>query len=122
MQLQSLDHCNIETAHLAETVRFYTELLGMHEGPRPAVGVPGAWLYVGERAVLHVNQVSSARAHSTGPIHHVAFSAGGFDETKAELEAAKCPYEVLVLPEPSTIAIIYVVDPNGVRIELNCRR
>ena len=54
MPLNRLDHYSIRTTHLAETQRFYTDVLGLEVGPRPNFPFPGVWLYHGGVAVVHV--------------------------------------------------------------------
>ena len=40
-----LDHFNIRTRKLADTVRFYEDILGLEKGARPNFAFPGAWMY-----------------------------------------------------------------------------
>ena len=42
-----LDHFNIRTRNLADTVRFYEDVLGLEKGARPNFAFPGAWMYSG---------------------------------------------------------------------------
>lgn len=59
MKLSKLEHYNIETVKPEQTVRFYTEVLGLENAPhrRPDVGQPGTWIYVGDVAAIHINFV-----------------------------------------------------------------
>jgi catechol 2,3-dioxygenase-like lactoylglutathione lyase family enzyme len=122
MTLHRLDHYNIETVLPEETVAFYTEVLGLTNAPerRPAVAQAGTWLLVGDHPAIHVNFVDTDRAGSTGPIDHVAFEGSGFDDMRTHLTASGAPYEVVESPQ-FNLKQIYVVDPNGVRIEINIR-
>ena len=45
MAVERLDHYTIRTADLDATRCFYTEVLGLSVGPRPAFTFPGLWLY-----------------------------------------------------------------------------
>ncbi len=45
MSVGVLDHYNVSTRKLPETIRFYEEVLGFKNGPRPPFNFPGAWLY-----------------------------------------------------------------------------
>ena len=54
MAIKSLDHVNIRTSKARETMNFYTEILDFSEGFRPPFNFPGAWLYAGENAVIHL--------------------------------------------------------------------
>ena len=122
MTLHRLDHYNIETVLPEETVAFYTGVLGLTNAPerRPAVGQPGTWLLVGDHPAIHVNFVDTDRAGPTGSIDHVAFEGSGFDDMRAHLTALGAPYEIVESPQ-FNLKQIYVVDPNGVRIEINIR-
>jgi catechol 2,3-dioxygenase-like lactoylglutathione lyase family enzyme len=48
-----LDHYNVSTRKLKETVQFYEDVLGFVNGPRPQFDFPGAWLYSAGHPVLH---------------------------------------------------------------------
>ena len=45
MSVGVLDHFNIRTRKLADTVRFYEDVLGLENGDRPNFAFPGAWMY-----------------------------------------------------------------------------
>jgi catechol 2,3-dioxygenase-like lactoylglutathione lyase family enzyme len=42
--ISNLFHVAIKTNDLDATVRFYTDVLGLHAVSRPDFGYPGAWL------------------------------------------------------------------------------
>jgi hypothetical protein len=44
MSVGVLDHYNVSTRKLKETVQFYEDVLGFVNGPRPQFNFPGAWL------------------------------------------------------------------------------
>ena len=54
MSVGVLDHYNVSTRSLKETVEFYESVLGFKNGPRPPFNFPGAWLYSGDHPVLCV--------------------------------------------------------------------
>src|ERR1700693_5935086 len=58
MSVGVLDHYNVSTRNLKETVRFYEDVLGFKNGPRPQFDFPGAWLYSGSQPVLHLNDIA----------------------------------------------------------------
>ena len=126
MTIKSLDHYNIETARLEETVEFYTEVLGLSRGYRPsAIAVPGAWMYAGGHPCIHINEVSDELAGPTGPINHVAFEAanepGDYDAMKALLAEQGLPFEESDSRPMIPLRQIFVHDPNSIRLELNYR-
>jgi len=121
MNVGVLDHYNVSTLNLKETVRFYEDALGFVNGPRPPFRFPGAWLYSSGHPVLHLNDISGTdnqqRADS-GVIDHVAFASRGFEATKQHLTHKGVPYRVNQVPS-STRWQIFLRDPNNVEIELN---
>jgi catechol 2,3-dioxygenase-like lactoylglutathione lyase family enzyme len=63
----TLDHFNIRTRNLADTVRFYEEVLGLEKGARPNFAFPGAWMYSEGKAVVHLVDISKTRHKSRIP-------------------------------------------------------
>ena len=44
MKLQGVHHVSVNVADIDEATRFYTDVLGLEQLPRPDFGFPGAWL------------------------------------------------------------------------------
>jgi catechol 2,3-dioxygenase-like lactoylglutathione lyase family enzyme len=121
MSVGALDHYNVSTRKLKETVQFYEEILGFVSGPRPQFNFPGAWLYSAGHAVLHLNDISQTdrqQCPDSGVIDHVAFSSRGFEAMKQHLTGEGVPYHMNQVPN-STRWQIFLRDPNNVEIELN---
>jgi catechol 2,3-dioxygenase-like lactoylglutathione lyase family enzyme len=132
MALAKLDHYSIRTPRLDETRRFYAEVMGMHEGPRPPFPFPGAWMYVGDTAMVHLvgydpNDAAGLKQYlgdkpladgGTGTIDHVAFVARDLPALKARLDGAGCAYRERTVPSLD-LHQLFVEDPNGVTLELN---
>ena len=129
MIVERLDHVNIITDRLAETARFYAELLDLEErdAPPPLTPAQARWMYDAKgQAILHINAVDCPRAFDravqpgaeTGAIHHVALRCGAFEEVVARLDARGADYRVNDL---SSIGLrqIFTADPNNVLLELN---
>jgi pimeloyl-ACP methyl ester carboxylesterase/catechol 2,3-dioxygenase-like lactoylglutathione lyase family enzyme len=112
-----LDHLNIRTVKLAETVRFYDELMGLLPGFRPPVQVGGAWLYNGQTATLHLIE-SGTSTVATGPVDHVAFASKGLAAFLSRLDSAGIPRIVRKIPETPYVQVQFL-DPNRVMIEVN---
>ena len=121
MSVGTLDHFNIRTRKLDDTVRFYEDVMGLEKGPRPNFAFPGAWMYSEGKAVVHIVDISKtdeAQKPDSGVVHHVAFASRGFDGMKQRLESKKMPYDARQVPG-GDLWQIFVDDPNGVMIELN---
>jgi catechol 2,3-dioxygenase-like lactoylglutathione lyase family enzyme len=121
MSVGVLDHFNIRTRKLADTVRFYEDILGLENGDRPNFAFPGAWMYSEGKAVVHLVDISptqEAQKPDSGVVHHVAFVSRGFAAMKARLESKGMAYDARQVPG-GDLWQIFVNDPNGVMIELN---
>jgi len=117
----ALDHFNVRTRQLDETVRFYCDVLGLTSGQRPNFSFPGAWLYSDGRAVVHLVDISpteEAQKPDSGVVHHVAFMSRGFEAMKAHLETTGVAFRTVQVPG-GELWQIFVRDPNGVMVELN---
>ena len=116
-----LDHFNIRTRNLADTVRFYEDVMGLEKGPRPNFAFPGAWMYSEGKAVVHLVDISRTeepQKPDSGVVHHVAFVSRGFADMQQRLESRRFKYEARQVPG-GELWQIFVDDPNGVMIELN---
>jgi catechol 2,3-dioxygenase-like lactoylglutathione lyase family enzyme len=124
MPLKRIEHYNIHTAKLAETVDFYTRVLGMTNGDRPPFQFPGAWLYVGDTPVVHLVDVGNGYrtgregARGTGTLDHVAFEAQGLPAMREHLQKQKVKFEERVVPR-NGVTQLFLEDPNGLTLELN---
>jgi catechol 2,3-dioxygenase-like lactoylglutathione lyase family enzyme len=106
---------------LADTVRFYEEVLELKKGDRPNFAFPGAWMYSEGKAVVHLVDISSTdeqQKPDSGVVHHVAFASRGFAGMKQRLKSKGLPFDVREVPGVD-VWQIFVTDPNGVMIELN---
>ena len=121
MSVGVLDHFNIRTRKLADTVRFYEDVLGLEKGPRPNFAFPGAWMYSEGKAVVHLVDIAATdepQKADSGVVHHVAFASRGFDGMKQRLNSRGMQFEARQVPG-GDLWQIFVNDPNGVIIELN---
>lgn len=119
--IRGLDHINIGTHRLAETVAFFRDILGLTPGWRPDFAFGGAWLYAGETAVVHLVELGAAKGPSNdAALDHFAFRIDDYEGCKARLDAAGVAYKAADVPG-APIRQIFIRDPNGVNIELNAR-
>jgi catechol 2,3-dioxygenase-like lactoylglutathione lyase family enzyme len=122
MPAEYLDHFNIRCRDLERTRAFYCDILGLRVGPRPAVSIPGYWLYCGEFPQLHLIArdllKETIEPGSTGAIDHVAFRLSHPDEMIERLKARDVPYTERSFPDIGVRQIV-VHDPDGIMVELN---
>ena len=121
MSVGILDHFNIRTRKLADTVQFYQDILGLTKGDRPNFPFPGAWMYSEGKAVVHLVDISPTQEQQkpdSGVVHHVAFASRDFAGMKQRLQSRGMKFDVRQVPG-GELWQIFVHDPNGVMIELN---
>lgn len=121
MSVGMLDHYNLRTRKFDETLRFYVDILGLENGPRPNFSFPGAWLYSEGRAVVHLVDLSPSsepQKPDSGVVHHVAFISRGFTAMKERLRGKGVTFDSREVPG-GDVWQIFIRDPNGVMIELN---
>ena len=118
MTATAMNHFTILTDDVSRTVDFYRDLVGLTDGYRPDLGFPGAWLYVGERAVLHVVGGRPRDQLKPGVIDHIAFSAIGLRATLATLAARGIEHDCRQ-QTGTGLWQVFFRDPNGARVELD---
>jgi catechol 2,3-dioxygenase-like lactoylglutathione lyase family enzyme len=118
MTIEGMNHFTVLTDDVSKTVRFYGEVLGLVAGDRPDLGFPGAWLYAGDRPILHIVGGRGRDSLKPGVIDHIAFSATGLAATLATL-AARNVEHICRQQAGSGVWQVFFFDPNGARIELD---
>ena len=118
MAVAGMNHFTVLTDDVDGTVGFYRDLLGLEAGPRPALGFPGAWLYAGGHAILHIVGGRARSELKPGVIDHMAFSGSDLGATLAALEARAIAHTCRRQVD-SGVWQVFFFDPNGARIEID---
>jgi catechol 2,3-dioxygenase-like lactoylglutathione lyase family enzyme len=118
MAIVGMNHFTVLSHDLDATKAFYMELLGLTEGYRPPLGFPGAWLYVGDQAVLHIIAGRPLPPDPRGVLDHLAFSAKDLPGTVKRLRAQGIDYELRKQADSGTWQL-FCFDPSGARVELD---
>jgi catechol 2,3-dioxygenase-like lactoylglutathione lyase family enzyme len=113
-----MNHFTVLSDDLEATRRFYTGVLGLTEGYRPPLTFPGAWLYSGQQAVLHVIAGRPLPEPPQGVLDHMAFTATDLRATVGKLESAGIKYELRKQAGGGTWQL-FCFDPCGARVELD---
>jgi catechol 2,3-dioxygenase-like lactoylglutathione lyase family enzyme len=126
--MPALDHVNIQTTRLAETVNFYRDVIGLEVRDPPGLDPRLVqWMHEeGGRAIVHLSTVGSLLGEGpaemlgakTGAVHHVALLCSGHDAMVARIEARGLAYRLNYVAVVD-LKQIFVEDPNGVLLELN---
>jgi catechol 2,3-dioxygenase-like lactoylglutathione lyase family enzyme len=118
MAIVGMNHFTVLSDNLDATKAFYMGLLGLTEGYRPPLSFPGAWLYAGDQAVLHIIAGRPLPADPQGVIDHMAFTAKDLPATVQRLEAHGIRYD-LRKQVGSGVWQLFCFDPGGARVELD---
>jgi catechol 2,3-dioxygenase-like lactoylglutathione lyase family enzyme len=122
MSVEATDHFTVISSDLERTIDFYRTFLDLEPGARPAFTFPGAWLYAGERAVLHVVAGRPVPNPPEGVLDHMAFRATGLTDHLNRLELAGVAYDLRRLPAGGHMAGLWQLffhDPDGAKVELD---
>jgi len=122
MAVRGLDHVNLRApAELVERLRrFYIDIVGLHEGPRPGFRSHGYWLYAGQQPVMHLSLASNGdgEPQRTGWLAHYAFDCDDLAGMRQRLDTAGVPYRMDVVDQRHQVQL-FLADPAGVLVELN---
>lgn len=118
MAVVGMNHFTVLAKDLEATKEFYLGVLGLVEGHRPNLGFPGAWLYVGDAAVLHIVAGRALPVDPRGVLDHMAFTTRDLVGTVRKLEARNVAYD-LRRQQDSGIWQLFCFDPNGARVEMD---
>ena len=120
MQLNKLDHVNIRTANLDNMVAWYRDVLGMESGDRPPFPFPGAWLYAGDHAAVHLVGVDEAPQSVEPNIEHFAMSATGLADFVERLKVSGTEFRAVRVPGINILQInVYDCDGNHIHIDFS---
>ncbi|WP_063744708.1 VOC family protein [Paraburkholderia oxyphila] len=112
-----LDHASIVTRDLHGTLRFFRDVAGLTEGPRPPFGVAGHWLYGNGRPLLHIvlATIPAPDGLCSPRIDHVAFRVDSHDEWKRLIErlhATATHYNLAEVPHTQQRQLFVRLSPN----------
>ena len=123
MPVSGLNHYTIRCApgELPALDDFYTRVMGLQKGRRPAIPAPGTWLYAGGMPIVHLyaylDAVQAPQTPVTGPLDHISFRGHDLEGTKAHLRANGIEFTQAPIPDWD-IEQLFVHDPKGLKIEL----
>jgi catechol 2,3-dioxygenase-like lactoylglutathione lyase family enzyme len=126
LQVHSFDHVTLIVDNLEATRRFYVDLLGMTERPRPDFNFPGAWFEIGNvqiHATVSGDLAGLAgwgdrQVKSISRGHHFAFEISDMDTALAKI--AELDLEIGDGPKqrPDGANQVYIYDPDRHLVEL----
>ena len=121
MEYLRFDHVNLRTYRLQEMVEWYQDILSLHQGPRPDFSFPGAWMYAGEVALVHMIGIDGPPgigSEAELKLEHFAFTATGIEKFEAALREKEITYRRADL-EAIGVTQINLWDPDGNHIHID---
>jgi catechol 2,3-dioxygenase-like lactoylglutathione lyase family enzyme len=133
MQIDGLHHIALTVTDLERSRRFYHEILGLSEIPRPPFSFPGAWFAVGETGQqLHLIVHTQSTFREGKPLDtrdlHFAVRVPSYARAVEFLRAAGYREDISadeplrMILRPQAVAgypQIYILDPDRHVIEIN---
>lgn len=118
MTIAGMNHFTVLSSDLERSKVFYINVLGLTDGYRPPFAFPGAWLYAGNQAVLHIMAGRPMPANAAGVIDHMAFTASNLQAVISTLKQQGIHYELHRLKDLE-IWQLFFYDPDGAKVELD---
>ena len=130
MEIRKLDHAAMLVKDVERSCRFYGQVLGMEQIPRPSTfNFPGAWFSKGSFQIHLIGEAEAGRAAQVNPGYrrdemargygaHVAFEVDDLEAAMQHLRAHDV--EIVGGPRPRGDGVqqLYICDPDGYIIEL----
>lgn len=120
LTIKELNHVAIYVADVEKSIKFYTEILGLKELPRPAFDFPGAWFQLGMEQELHLIGIRTEPVVSGSRSNHFALEVVDLHAWEDHLIQKNATYRP-PKPRPDGILQIFLQDPDGYWIELFSR-
>jgi catechol 2,3-dioxygenase-like lactoylglutathione lyase family enzyme len=123
LRVKWLDHVTIVVRDLSATRRFYVEVLGMDEVPRPNFSFVGQWFQAGSTQIHTILETDGTGLAATGVErntrgHHFAFEINDVAAAMSRLEEFRVPLISPPKHRPDGAVQLFVQDPDGHLIEL----
>lgn len=125
MLIERLHHVSLSVTDLARARRFYADVLGLRELPRPPFDFPGAWFDLGNGQLHLIVHGAPRSLRGTTEIDsrdgHFALRVSDWEAALERLKAHAVPH-VERWENATPFAQIHLTDPDGNGIELNVER
>ncbi|MEQ1530773.1 MAG: VOC family protein [Methylococcales bacterium] len=114
-----IHHVSVIVKNVAESLKFYADVLGLQQIERPNLGFPGAWLAVGSSQQLHLLELDNPDPTTGRPQHggrdrHVALTVPDISAIKQTLDNAGVFYTLSI----SGRKALFCRDPDGNAVEI----
>lgn len=124
-RVRCIDHVTLVVKDLDASRRFYVDLIGMDEVPRPAFSFPGLWFRAGDTLIHLIGEHDESGpggypdevARSNTRQHHLAFAVDDAARVAEILKRREVPLVSDLKTRPDGAAQVFAFDPDGHIIE-----
>jgi glyoxylase I family protein len=120
LPITALNHIALVTRRLEASRKFYREVLGFREVPRPNFNFPGAWLY-NHGVLIHLLGRSDEAVQPAGSIqtrdYHIAFHTDDLATTERLLAEHGIAFRRTTQADTG-VEQLFFQDPDGFHIEV----
>jgi catechol 2,3-dioxygenase-like lactoylglutathione lyase family enzyme/uncharacterized protein YunC (DUF1805 family) len=126
LRVKSIDHATFVVKDLEASQRFYVDVLGMRQVPRPGFSFDGLWFQAGATQI-HLIREYAGSGPAGNPLpaerrssrcQHLAFAVDDAAAAVASLKAAGVNVMAGPKPRPDGYVQVFMTDPDGHVIEL----
>jgi catechol 2,3-dioxygenase-like lactoylglutathione lyase family enzyme/uncharacterized protein YunC (DUF1805 family) len=126
IQVKGIDHVTMVVKDLERSRRFYVDILGMREVPRPGFSFAGSWFQAGKTQIHLILEFAGSapagnllpQAQRSSRSQHVAFEIDDATTVVPGLRERQVPILSGPAPRPDGYLQVFVTDPDGHVIEL----
>ncbi|MBT3254851.1 MAG: glyoxalase [Deltaproteobacteria bacterium] len=115
IRVEGYNHVGIVVKNLEVCKRFYGDILGLEDAPRPNFNFPGHWYQVGPNTQLHLMVYDEVIPDT---MRHFALEVEDFSDALAHLEAHGIPIVEGPGKRPDGSDFLFCKDPDGNLVEL----
>jgi catechol 2,3-dioxygenase-like lactoylglutathione lyase family enzyme len=126
IKVRQIDHVTLVVRDIEASRRFYVDLLGMQNVPRPNFSFAGAWFQAGATLIHLIEQheqsgpagVGVSGQPKTSRNHHFAFEVDDAFAAAAALKKLGIPLIDDAKRRPDGAVQVFLADPDGHVVEL----
>ena len=111
IEILDLNHVALAVSDVPRSIRFYEEVVGLRQKPRPAFDFDGAWFALGVTRELHLIEGLETPVHEAPRGSHFAMEVANIDTCQRHLEEKDATI-VLLNVRPDGARQIFFEDPD----------